>query len=42
MSPQYIGVLFVTQTGHTLLAAAALLLGFGTFVMRLMIQKSLS
>lgn len=42
MNPGYIGVLFVTPTGHTILASAALLECFGTFVMRTMIQKSLS
>ena len=42
INPGYIGVLFVTETGHTILAAAAGLLGFGTFVMRTMIRRSLT
>ncbi len=42
MNPGYIGVLFTTPTGHTILASAALLECFGTLIMRTMIQKSLS
>ena len=42
VNPDYIGVLFVTPTGHTILGAAAGLLGFGTWVMRVMIRRSLA
>jgi tight adherence protein B len=42
MKPEYIGVLFVTSTGHGILAAGTLLLGFGILAMRAIIQKSLS
>lgn len=42
VNPVYIDVLFTTETGHTLLAAAVLLLGLGTMVMRTMITKSLT
>ena len=42
MNPGYINVLFVNPTGHEILAAGALLLGFGILAMRGIIQKSLS
>jgi tight adherence protein B len=42
MNPDYVAVLFDTEPGNMILASAALLLTFGTFVMRTMIRKSLS
>ena len=42
MNPSYIAVLFFDPTGNKILAAGALLLGFGVFVMKLIIQKSLT
>jgi len=42
MNPGYINVLFVNPTGHEILAAGALLLGFGIFAMRTIIQRSLT
>ena len=42
VNPGYMGVLFVTPTGNTILLAAVALLGFGTWVMRIMIRRSLT
>ena len=42
LNPGYIAVLFDTKPGHKILAGATILLCFGTFVMRTIIQKGLS
>lgn len=41
LQPSYIDTLFVTPTGHKIFAGALSLLGFGTFMMRTIIQRSL-
>ncbi len=42
MNPSYMMILFTNHLGNQILAAGALLLGFGIFVMKLIIQKSLT
>jgi tight adherence protein B len=42
MNPEYMDVLFTTGTGHKILGAAMLSLGFGAMSMRTIIQKTLS
>jgi tight adherence protein B len=42
MNPDYIGILFTTDAGNQILAAAVLMLCFGIYVMSTLIRKSLS
>ena len=41
LQPSYIDTLFITSSGHKIFAGAVTLLGFGAFMMRTIIQKSL-
>jgi tight adherence protein B len=42
MNPSYMNILFMTDAGNEILAGGAVLLAVGIFVMRMVIQKSLS
>ena len=42
LNPSYMAVLFTTQMGHTILAAATASLSCGAFAMKTIIKKSLS